>query len=310
MCAEIFRWFGWGAKRSVKRVLRLSSISCNFQFWFPLEVVFHQRLSLLQIFSIQVWSPGLSLKVGEDPISGCWDIPLLISLGHLPLEEFFIASYFEFWLSPLNLSFKFEEDLIGCWDITLLIFWGHLPLDVVFIYSNFQCWFGPLIFSFKFEEDLISGCWDIQLLIFCGHLPLEFVWSSLQTSLSFKFEEDLSGCWDDILLIFWGHLPMEVVFIYSNFQFWFGPLIFSFKLEEDLIIACWDIPFLTFRGRLPLEVAFHWRLSSIGGRLPLEVVFNWRLSLFTAISNFGLVPYFLVSNLRKISSAVVEIFHF
>ena len=70
MCAEKFRWFGWGAKRSVKRVLRLSSISCNFQFWFPLEVVFHQRLSLLQIFSIQVWSPGLSLKVGEDPISG------------------------------------------------------------------------------------------------------------------------------------------------------------------------------------------------------------------------------------------------
>ena len=76
--------------------------------------------------------PSAYIIFEEDPIDGCWgishlifcasgsgywDIWLLILGGCLPFDVAFIASNFQFWLTPIILSFKFEEDQInGCGD--------------------------------------------------------------------------------------------------------------------------------------------------------------------------------------------------
>ena len=95
-----------------------------------------------------------------------------------------------------------------------------------------------------------------------GRLPYrQFSILSWSLQHKLKFEEDPTiGCWD-ILLIF--HLPFEVVFIYSNFQFWFCPLDLSLKVEEDQTTGCWDIPHSIFWRQIPLEF---W------SRLLLEVI--------------------------------------
>ena len=80
---------------STFNILSLLSIGCwaIFQFWFgPLS---------------------LRLKFDGDPISGLWNISLIIFWGLLPLEVVFISSNIHFWFGPLNLSFKFEEDPIS-----------------------------------------------------------------------------------------------------------------------------------------------------------------------------------------------------
>ena len=136
-------------------------------------------------------------------------------LGRLPLEVIFIWHLCIIWISPINLSFKFEKDLTsGCWDIQLLIFWGRLH------FKQFSIWFGFISLSLKYAADPISGSWDIPLLIeVVFRLRLSSVWGSLYfkhlffgfspLALSLKFEEVLiSGCWDIKLLIFWGCLPL------------------------------------------------------------------------------------------------------
>ena len=73
-------------------------------------------------------------------------------------------------------------------------------------------------------------------------------------NLSLKFVED------PIIPIHWGCHPLGVIFILSNFQFWFDPPNLSFKFEKDLISNCWDIHFLIFFVPLPFQVFFHWSL--------------------------------------------------
>jgi hypothetical protein len=41
----------------------------------------------------------------------------------------------------------------------------------------------------------------------------------------------------EIFQIFLGRFPLEVVFIYNNFQIWFGPQGLSLKVEDDQIIG-------------------------------------------------------------------------
>ena len=109
------------------------------------------------------------------------------------------------------------------------IFLGRLPSEAVFISRNFN------ILRLSFHRKL----------------------SSIQESVSFKFEEDtIRGCWDIQLLIFWGRLPLGVFFISRHFYFLFGPLSINLKFEEDPIRGCWDILLLIFWGRLPLKVVF------------------------------------------------------
>ena len=80
-------------------------------------------------------------------------------------------------------------------------------------------------------------------------------------NLSLKFVED------PIIPIHWGCHPLGVIFILSNFQFWFDPPNLSLKFEKDLISSCWDIPFLIFFVPLPFEVFFHWSLLFTGCHL-------------------------------------------
>jgi hypothetical protein len=90
--------------------------------------------------------------------------------GRLPLEVVFILSFYNIWLGPISLSFKFGEDQIsGCWDTPIFHFWGRLPWKLIFHWRSSSFYFilfhnisvGPLSLSFKFGEDLTSGCWDI-----------------------------------------------------------------------------------------------------------------------------------------------------
>jgi hypothetical protein len=74
---------------------------------------------------------------------------------------------------------------------------------------------------------------------------------------------------------------------FKHFYFWFCPLSLSLEFDDNLISGCQDIQLLIFWGCLPLEVV-----------------------LISSILNFGLVPWALIYNFRKIQSAVAEIFSF
>ena len=73
-----------------------------------MEVVF-----ILRICKIWFGNLSLSLKFEFDPISGFWDISLLIFLGRLPLEVDFTLRNFKTWFGHLSLSLKFEFDPIS-----------------------------------------------------------------------------------------------------------------------------------------------------------------------------------------------------
>jgi hypothetical protein len=129
---------------------------------------------------------SLSLKFEYDPISGCWDIPLLIFWGRLPLRLSSIEVIFHWGglhlknlyniVRSSQLSSKFDWDPIsGYSDFPLSIFWGCHPLEFVFIWRIYKTRFGDINFSLTFEYGPINGCWDIPLLTFWGCLSLEVV---------------------------------------------------------------------------------------------------------------------------------------
>ena len=88
---------------------------------------------------------SLSLKFKEDPISGCWDIQLLIFWGRLPLEVVFhwrSSSFQAFFIFVWSPEFKFKiwggsnEWLLRYSTFNILrssSIGGRLPLEVVFI---------------------------------------------------------------------------------------------------------------------------------------------------------------------------------
>ena len=88
----------------------------------------------------------ISLKLEYGPISGYWDIPLLIFWGLLPLEVILILMICKIWFGHQSLSLKLEHDpMSGCRDILLVIFWGCLPLEVIFILGIYKIWFGKVL---------------------------------------------------------------------------------------------------------------------------------------------------------------------
>jgi hypothetical protein len=112
--------------------------------------------SFKAIFIFGFGSERLSLDFEKDPISGWWDIQILIFWGCLPL--LILCGRL-----PLEVIFHWRLSSVG----------GQLPLEVTFNCSNFYGWFGPLNLSFKFEKDQISGCEENPVLIFLGRLPFE-----------------------------------------------------------------------------------------------------------------------------------------
>jgi hypothetical protein len=160
----------------------------------------------------------------EDPISGCWDISLLIS------KVIFISSKILFWFCPLNLSFKFEENLIsGCWDIPILIFWGRLPSEADFNSSQILFWG---IHS--------SVCWDIPLHVFSSQgdrielIPFALSHASWDTSLDYPQHIITSTL---KFHFFWGWPPFEgapKMFVDDKHCF----LMFSYILVTTLDAFC------------------------------------------------------------------------
>ena len=120
--------------------------------------------------------------------------------------------------------------------------------------------FVPLHFSLKFVEDQISGCWYIHIWIFWGRLKLEVVFINAFLILVWSPELKFKIWWssDQWLL---KYLTFYIWISFKHFLFFVGPLILSFKIEEEPTSGCWDIQFLIFWGRLPLKVVFHWRLT-------------------------------------------------
>ena len=158
------------------------------------------------------------------PISGYWDIQILIFWGHLLLEFIF------YWRSSSFQAF----DLI------------RSPLLKFQIWEKFDAWL------LRYSTLNISGSSSIG-----GCLPFNQVILVQFPELKFKIWER-SGQWLLRYSTFnilrsssiGGRLPFE------GFWFGFDPLSFSLKLEENLITSCWDIQLFIFWGRLPLEVIF------------------------------------------------------
>ena len=84
----------------------------------------------------------LSLKYEEDPIAGCWNIPVLIFWGCLPLEEVVISCNIQFWFSHLSLSLEFEKDpMSGLPYIPPLKCWVNLLLEAIWRrFDQWQTW--------------------------------------------------------------------------------------------------------------------------------------------------------------------------
>jgi hypothetical protein len=78
-----------------------------------------------------------------------------------------------------------------------------------------------------------------------------------------------------------------ILSIFKHFWFWFGPLSLSLKFKDDQISGCWHIQLLIFWACIQLDIIF-----------------------ISSIFYFGLVPWALFRNLRKIRSVFAEIFNF
>jgi hypothetical protein len=143
--------------------------------WAHLYVRALLQLKVVFMFKIKFGHLSISLNFEYDPISGCWDIPLLIFWGSLSLEIIFILRICKILFSHLSLSLNFENYTInGFWNIPLLIFWGHLPLEVIF--------FGLRSSSFKYILEL-TRYW-------LRYFPLSYVWGCLpycQNELTYTF---------------------------------------------------------------------------------------------------------------------------
>ena len=187
-------WYnGWLLRYSTFHILRSSSIGGHLHF-----IVCKIWFGLLSI----------SLKLMYGPISGYWDILLLIFWGLLLFEVVFLLRICKIWFSHLYLGFKFENDPLGdCQDIPLVIFWGRLILEVIFILRIYKLWF--------------------------GHLSTSCVWSN-KWLLRYG------------ILIFWGLLPLEVSLILMICKIWFGHLSLSLIFEHGPISGCSYIPLSIF----------------------------------------------------------------
>ena len=149
-------------------------------------VVFHWKSSSFQAFLIWVCSPELKFKFEEDPISGCWDIQLLIFWGRPPLGVVFITIIFYSVWSP-ELKFEIWRRSIP-WLLRYSIInifrsssiGGRLP------FKHFVFVFGPLVLSLKYEEDPRTGCWCIPPLVFWGRFPLDVVF--MESGCKFWFD--------------------------------------------------------------------------------------------------------------------------
>ena len=87
----------------------------TFNIWRSSSIGGHLLLKDLQNM---VWSYKLKFKIWV--WSNCWDIPLLIFWGGLPLAVVCILRIYKIWFGHIILSFKFEYDQISiCWDIPL-----------------------------------------------------------------------------------------------------------------------------------------------------------------------------------------------
>ena len=130
-----------------------------------MEIVFIWR-----IYKILYGHINLSLTFGYDPKSSCWDNPLLIFWGRLPLEVVFFWRIYKIWFGHISLNLKFECDLIsGCWDNLRSSSIGsrlHLKDLQNMVWSSKHL---------KFDYDPISGYWDFPLMIFWGCLPFEVI---------------------------------------------------------------------------------------------------------------------------------------
>ena len=112
---------------------------------FPLSFPINSLLVTFYMLWGQLYLRSSSIVFEYDPISGCWDIPLFIFWGHLPLEVLFFLRILKMWFGHLSLSLKLEYDPTnGCWDINILIFYGCFPLKVIFILRICKILFGHL----------------------------------------------------------------------------------------------------------------------------------------------------------------------
>ena len=93
----------WLLRHSTSNILRSSSIGGRLHF---------------KDLKILLGHLSLRLKFEYDPVRGCWDIPILIFWGRLPLDVVFIKRICKISFGHLGLGLKFDYDpMIGSWDI-------------------------------------------------------------------------------------------------------------------------------------------------------------------------------------------------
>ena len=145
---------------------------------------------------------SLSLKFEENPISGCWDIQLLIFCGRLPLEGVFNwrLSLFQAFLI-LVWSHKLKFEIWGKSDQWLPSYStfnilrsssirGSLQLEVVFVSIIFD--FGLVEVKFKIWRK--SDQWFLRYSTFN-------IWALLPLFVVFHWKSSLFKCFKNITLM-------------------------------------------------------------------------------------------------------------
>jgi hypothetical protein len=137
------------------------------------SLIFVGRLPWEVIFIWSIWAfcfgvLSQSLKIEYYPLNGCWDIPLLILWGRLPLE---VVSHWRLSSIGVRLHLKNLYKIVWSSKPKFIIWvgsnkcllrystlnimrsssmWGRLPCEVVFIWSIWTLCFGHLSLSLKF----------------------------------------------------------------------------------------------------------------------------------------------------------------
>ena len=126
-----------------------------------------------------IFNFGLSLQFEEDPNSGCWDFPLLIFWGHLPLDSVFNSN---------NSQFLFVNSSTG-----------HLKQCLILIWSpqlNFKIWersdhwlLGYSTFNILRSSSIKGLLHFEQFSILIGYSKLTFkIWGRSNQPLKFYME--------------------------------------------------------------------------------------------------------------------------
>ena len=129
----------------------------------------------------------------------------------------------------------------------------HIVAEISQFYNLKFCWRS---WSFAYSKTLVGrhGSCQVKIWVRSNQVCCNISFFKDQHSMEVIFILSILKFWLSLLSFLKKYGRDQMWW----FKFWFGPVILSLKLEQELNSGCWVIPLLLFWGRLPLKVIFIW----------------------------------------------------